>query len=57
MGERERQQFRDAKGRERTRHNKKYGQAPARGRGFIKCEMCGKPLSRHKGFDACNGQT
>jgi len=41
--------------KEKTRRNKKYGQAPARGMGKLKCEICGKPLSKHDIMKLCTG--
>lgn len=41
--------------RAKTRRNKKYGEAPPRGMGKIKCKMCGKPLSKHDISKMCDG--
>jgi hypothetical protein len=53
--EREKDLERQAKLRAKTRRNKKYGQAPSHGMGRIRCEMCGKPLSKHDIIKLCDG--
>lgn len=51
----ERDLARQAKLRAKTRRNKKYGAAPPRGMGKIRCEICGKPLSKHSIIKLCDG--
>lgn len=51
----ERERDRQARLKAKTRRNKKYGAAPSCGMGRIKCEVCGKPLSKHDIMKLCSG--